>query len=258
MKKKTGKGESAVLIAVGALMVSYCFPLAIYFFLRSARRDPEYRRECRSLLLRGTLLGIPVILFSLLCSLIFALTGLKESHPLVNTLFHAFILAAFSEELMKYLLARKFIRKNRSSVSFLDVMAFTAISAIGFEMMEAVFYLFSTNVPQILVRGITCMHASFGLIMGFLLAKGYKKNRKAPALAAVLVPALIHGLYDFCLDEDLVETLWGYLALFLAVACLVLNVWNFFFMAKARKKPYYTDPLFPEEETEIPEGGTQP
>ena len=83
---------------------------------------------------------------------------------------------------MKYLLARKTIRKNHSRVSFLDLMSYTAISAIGFELMEAVIYFFSTNIPQILVRGITNMHAAFGLTMGFILAKKYKKNPKAPWL----------------------------------------------------------------------------
>ena len=85
-----------------------------------------------------------------------------------------------------------------SKVSFLDVMAYTAISAIGFELIEAFIYLFSTNVPQVLMRGVTSMHPAFGLVMGYIVAKG-------------------------------------------------INIYNFFFMTKARKKAYYTEPLFPAE-----------
>ena len=33
---------------------------------------------------------------------------------------------------------------------------------------------------------------------------------------------------------------------FVAILCLVLNLFNFYWMSKARKNPYYTDPLFPE------------
>jgi RsiW-degrading membrane proteinase PrsW (M82 family) len=239
-----------MLISVGALIVSYIFPLAVYFYLKSAHKDdPGYRKDCRKLLLRGLLLGFPVFGFSLLCNILFAITHISDKYPFLKIVFKAFVLAAFSEELMKYLLAKKVIRKNLASVSFLDVMAYTTISAIGFELMEAVFYMFSTNVPQILVRGITNMHAAFGLIMGFILAKGYKKNGKAAVVPAVFVTALIHGLYDLCLDESLVETFCGFIALLLAVFCLVLNIRNFFFMRKARKDPYYTAPLFAENET---------
>ena len=236
-----------MLILVGVFLISCIFPLATYFFLRNAHGDDaEYKKDCRKLLLHGLLLGFPVFGFSLLCSILFALTHIGEACPFLRTLFRAFVLMAFSEELMKFLLARRTIRKNRPAVSFLDMMAYTAAAAIGFELMESVFYLFSSDVPQILVRGVTNMHAVFGLIMGYILAKGVKKNGKPPVAAAVLVPTLIHGAYDLCLDETLIDTPWGGLALLLAVLCLGLNIYNFFFMAKATKNAYYTDPLFPE------------
>ena len=69
-------------------------------------------------------------------------------------------------------------------------------------------------------------------------------------IPAVLITALIHGSYDFLLDPSVIDTDWGYLALILAVLCLVLNFYNFYFMSKARKKPFYTDPLFMVDESE--------
>ena len=237
-----------MLILAGALLVSLIFPIALYLFLRSAHKgDEEYKKDCSRLLLHGLLLGFPVFGFSLLCNIVFRITHISDAFPFAETVFKAFILHAFSEELMKYLLARKTIRKNHSRVSFLDLMSFTAISAIGFELMEAVIYFFSTNIPQILVRGITNMHAAFGLTTGFILAKKYKKNPKASAAVAVLVPTLFHGVYDLCLDDALVER-WGGLSLLIAILCLILTIAVYFFMAKARKKEYYTQPLFPEAE----------
>ena len=66
--------------------------------------------------------------------------------------------------------------------------------------------MFSSNVAQILVSGVTNMHAAFGLIMGYILAKGYRKSRKKPAILAILVSTLIHGLYDLCLHETIIDT----------------------------------------------------
>ncbi len=257
-RRRGGKVEKDMLLLIGALLVSFIFPLCIYFFLRNAHKDnAEYKKDCRKLLLNGLLLGIPVFAFSLLCNFLFSMTHLGDAYPFVNVAFKAFILMGFSEELMKYLLAKKTIGKNRSSVSFLDLMAYTAISAIGFELMESVVYLFSSNAAQILVRGVTCMHAAFGLIMGFFLAKGIKKNGRMSLFPAVIISTLIHGTYDLLLDPSIFDTHWGDLALVLAFLCLVLNLYNFRFMSKARKNAYYTQPLFADEQLEQAEEAPQ-
>ena len=239
-----------MVIILIALLASYILPLLLYFFLKSNHKeDDTYKKDCRALLLNGLLLGFPVFLFSFLCNILFKLTGLSRIYPLAQTIFTAFILEAFSEELMKYLAARRIINKNRDTLSFLDTMAFTAIAGIGFELMESIVYLIVSNVPQILVRGITNMHAVFGLTTGFILAKGYKKG-KNPVIPAILIVTLIHGVYDFCLAEGIAETDWGFISLLIAAICMILSIWSFFFIRKARKKPYYTEPLFPESSSE--------
>lgn len=247
-----------MLILIGVLLLSLIIPLAIYFFLRNAHPDdPLYKKDCRKLLLKGMLLCVPVFVFSLLCDIAFRLTHISDSVPFLEIVFKAFILMAFSEELMKYLLARGTIRRNRKTVSFLDVIAYTTIAAIGFELMEAFVYFFSTNIPQILVRGITSMHASFGLIMGFFLARGIRKTGKINLFPAVLIPVLIHGTYDLLLDSSIVETDWAMLALLLAALCPVLNLCSVFLIRKARKDPRYTSPLFPDAEEALEESESE-
>ena len=236
-----------MIILIGALLVSYIFPLGLYFYLKSAlKEDKDFQKDCFDLLWNGFLLGFPVFGFSLLCFIIFKMLHLGDN-MIVELLFNNFVLKAVSEELMKYLLARKIINKNHAKISFLDMMTFTAISAIGFEMMETIVYLFSSNVGQIIVRGVTNMHAAFGLIMGYIMAVGYKKNWKNPIIWGLIAPIIIHGVYDLCLSDTLVDTDWGLLSLLIAFICLVINIVNYFFMNKARKDPYYTDPLFAEE-----------
>ncbi len=237
-----------MLILVGALLVSYIFPLTTFFYLRSLHgEDKEYRKDCFDLLWNGWMLGFPVFGFSLICNIIFKLSRIGQNYPAVELFFSDFVLKALSEELMKYLLARYIIRKNRARVSFIDLMAYTTISAIGFEMMEAIFYMFETNVGQIIVRGVTNMHAAFGLIMGYVMAKGYKKKIKHPVFLGLLIPIIIHGVYDLCLSTEFDDTYWGVISLLIAVICLVINIALFFFVKKHRNDPYYTDPLFPEE-----------
>lgn len=142
------------------------------------------------------------------------------------------------------------IRKNRACISYLDVIAYPAIVAVGFELVESVVYLFSSDPMQILVRGVTNMHAAFGLMQGFFLAQGFRKNRKAPHVLAVLIPTLIHALYNFGLGKTMVDTALGGVSLLLAALCLVLNIVAIFRIRKARRDPELIRPLFSEEDAE--------
>ena len=248
-----------MLILVGALLVSYLVPLAMYFYLVSLRTDDaEYKKDCFTLLWKGVLLVFPVFGFSLVCNLLFSLLNINERFPIVELIFSNFVLKAFSEELMKFLNARKIINKNSSSVSFLDLMVYTTISAIGFELLEAIVYMFSTNVGQILVRGFTNMHAGFGLIMGYFIAKGIKKGHKNPYVLGILVSTLIHGAYDLFLDDMFDDTFLIVVPLLVCAICVIVNIYAFFFFRKKQNDPYYTGLLFPEKAAAaLPEEGTQ-
>ena len=232
-----------MIVLVLALLASYIHPIGMYLYLRKINNNDSFKKDCFDLLWNGLLLGFPVFGFSLLCNIIFRITHISDKYPIIEILFSAFILKAFSEELMKYILSRKIINKNKKTISFIELMAFTCISAIGFEIMEAFVYFFSTNIPQILVRGITNMHAFFGLLMGYIIARGYKNGKKNPEILGILIPTIIHGVYDLCLHETLVDK-WGGISLAIAAASLIFNIYIFFFIRKAKKDPYYTDPLF--------------
>ena len=238
-----------MLIAILALLASFIFPILMYIYISNAHKDnPDYKKDCGSLLLNGALLVFPVFGFSLICNIVFRITHLGDRFPFVELLFSNFVLKALSEELMKYLCARKIINKNHNTVSILDYMAYTTIAAIGFELLEAFVYMFSTNVPQILIRGITNMHAAFGLVMGYIAARRYKDNKVFPVLIGIIAAILVHGAYDLCLASTLVDK-WGGVSLFIAVICLIINIAFFFFSRKARSNPYYTQPLFGNNES---------
>lgn len=241
----------AILIA--ALAASYILPLSQFFYLRSLyKNDPERKKECGKLLLRGVATCVPVFFFSLASRIIFNVLHLGDAGQLVADLFMCFVTYALSEEWMKYLATRKALKKFHSKISYLDVIAFSCIPGIGFEILESIFYFFGANVPQILVRGLSNMHAVFGLIVGLFIAKGYKKGQMNAPVLAIACSTFVHGLYDFGIRGDNVETWLGGVSLALAIACFIASVYLFFWVKKMKKDPYYTDPLFPEEAAEAP------
>ncbi len=234
-------------IALGALLVSYIFPVGLLIFLiNNHRGDKHYRKNCLTLFIQGIGLALPVLLGSLATRLVFALLHLNELNTLVNDVFSSFITEAMVEECMKYMCTRRMIRQEHDNVSLMDVMAYACIPGIGFEIMEAFVYIFSTNIPQILVRGITNMHSVFGLIVGLVVGNGYKKGRKAPVIPALATSILIHGTYNLCLSETLFDN-WGFISLIIAIACLIFIVVFYIKMIRKRKDPEFTAPLFPTE-----------
>ena len=189
--------------AILSLIVS-CIPsLLLFLYLRNLRKDdPEYRKSCRRLLINGVLCSIGVALIALVVSILWALSGLGQSMPLLKAAFKAFIIAAFIEEFVKYRVAGRQIKKDADRVSWLDCIAYTAIVGIGFQVIETLVYLLESNVIQILVRGFTMGHPAYGMLMGYFTGKALYSGKRSCRVAAFVLPFLLHGLYDFSLAEE--------------------------------------------------------
>ena len=86
-----------MLVRIIALLISFIPTLCIYFWFKSFKKDQKYKDGCRKVLLKGVLSSLAVVGFSLVASLIWALTGLGETHPVINEAFKDFILAAASD-----------------------------------------------------------------------------------------------------------------------------------------------------------------
>ena len=193
------------MIEIIALIVSFIPPVSLYFWLRGLKKeDAAYKKNCRKLLLGGVLCTGLVVLFSLTMTILWNVAGFDRFGALAKAAFSDFILAALSEELMKFHIAKKTIRNGINEVSYSDCVAFVAIVGIGFGLADAIVYFFTTNWIQILVRGLTFMHASFGMLMGHFIAKNLKTGKRSYMAAAIILPWLLHGMYDFSLAEEFI------------------------------------------------------
>ena len=69
-------------------------------------------------------------------------------------------------------------------------------------MIETVVYLFESNAIQILVRGFTMGHPSYGMLMGYYNGNALHTGNKTFRFCAFGLPFLLHGLYDFSLADE--------------------------------------------------------
>ena len=235
-----------MLVRVLALLISFLPTLGFYFWFKSFKEDKDYKDNCRKLLFTGIGCSTGVFLFSLVASLLWALSGLKKISPILNEAYSAFVLAAFSEEFVKGLAIRNNCKAHRDTVSWVDLIVYGGIVGIGFHLLESFVYMFSTNIGQILVRGVTSMHITFGMIMGYYYGKSIARDKPFYKFLAFFVPWLIHGVFDFTLGE-FIEEWCEYLIVGPFVSLLADRIYLIVivvFIIKSRKNNVNVQPIF--------------
>jgi protease PrsW len=136
---------------------------------------------------------------------------------LTSAAWNAFVVAAFSEELFKYIALYLLIWKSPEFNEKFDGIVYAVFISLGFAAVENVMYVLEGGISTGIMRAITAVpaHAIFGVTMGFYfgLAKFYKKERKTLKMKALFFPILLHGIYDFILMTG-IEWLTGVFFLF--------------------------------------------
>ena len=119
--------------------------------------------------------------------------------------FEAFCVAALCEEVCKYLLLRLGSWRNRNFDYRFDGIVYGVSVAVGFALLENVMYVMSGGLEVALMRGVLAvpLHAFCGVFMGVYYGAAKKAaidgNRglcTANNIKAIVIPILIHGIYD--------------------------------------------------------------
>ncbi|MBQ6125542.1 MAG: PrsW family intramembrane metalloprotease [Erysipelotrichaceae bacterium] len=238
----------AVMVLV--LLASFIPSVLLFLFLRKNKDDEDYRKTCDKLLWQGVLIALGVTLLDAAIVLLWSLTGLGGKNRIVDLLFKTFVVNATAEETVKFLYGRKYVRKDLAKVSRLDVITYMAIAAMGFGLFEDILYMFQTNIGQILVRGFLMGHVGYGMMMGRLYGKGMKEDKMIYKVLALLIPILMHGLYNFSLGEGLPDA-FAFVVVTETFITTVFLIYMIFFIRKKRNDPEFTEPIYKKEETVI-------
>ena len=120
---------------------------------------------------------------------------------------NAFVVAAFTEELFKFLFVLILIWRSKHFNEQFDGIVYAVYVSMGFAMVENVMYVLGGGMSTALARAFTAVpaHAIFAVSMGYFLgrAKFNEKRRATFLLAAIGMPILLHGLYDFILMSEM-------------------------------------------------------
>lgn len=171
--------------------------IAGYIYFRD-KYEKEPLRLLVIALLAGALTVIPILFVERFLS-----TFTDYFYGLMAAAWKAFVVAAFTEELFKFLALYLLIWKSREFNDKYDGIVYSVFISLGFAAVENVLYVFGNGYGTGIMRAFTAVpaHAIFGITMGFYfgMARFYTKKEDHLKRKALLIPVLLHGIYDFIL-----------------------------------------------------------
>ncbi len=173
--------------------------LYIYF------RD-KYEKEPLGLLIKSLLAGIFVVIPILFVETLLVRI-MPEFEKVASAAYHAFLVAATTEEAFKYLALLVLIWKSPHFNEKFDGIVYAVFVSLGFAAVENVMYVLDSGYQTALVRALTAVpaHALFGVTMGYYvgIARMYPELRQLHLVKGMLIPILLHGIYDFILMVEI-------------------------------------------------------
>lgn len=183
------------LIAVSAIAPSL---LILWFFhARDVYREPG--RVLWATFFLGVL-TIPGVLLAVWP--IVVLTPIGEiGNPYLSGFADAFGTAAIPEELFKFLVIYFYARRHPAFDEPMDGVVYGVAAGLGFATLENVLYVSGGGIGVAIMRAFTAVpgHAFAGAIMGYYIGQAQFRPLERGKLIALslVVPIVLHGLYDF-------------------------------------------------------------
>ena len=216
---------SLLLILVPAL-------LPVILILRYVYRLDKNEREPLGFVLIVVALGAA---FALPCGSVESfLTGIFSAIYNTSTVKFAWIentiCVALVEELSKWLVIMIFVWRNHNFDFRYDGIVYAVSASLGFAALENVLYISQFGTSIALGRAIFSIpgHTTFGVFMGFYISRaktafldGNTRSLRRYKILALVIPMLIHGLYDFLLSDQAGDA--GYSVWFFAYV-IVLDI----------------------------------
>jgi RsiW-degrading membrane proteinase PrsW (M82 family) len=125
--------------------------------------------------------------------------------PYSAGLLEAFLVAALCEEIVKYLAMRIPTWNNKAFNYRFDGLVYGVCAAVGFAILENVLYVAQGGIRTAIMRAFLSipLHSFCGVFMGMFYAYakkasviGKKSLSRKCKLLALIVPMVIHGIYD--------------------------------------------------------------
>ena len=228
------------LVYHGILIASAIIP-AVFLMIKVYRSD-KLERESPYLIWHLIRAGVLSALLALVEERILSVL-LDATVPTSSQLYDIILyfgIVAFAEESSKYLFMKKETWKSWEFNCQFDGVVYAVFVSLGFALWENISYVMMYGFGTALVRAVTAIpgHACFGVFMGIFYGIAKRLDYRGENLAsklmrflALVIPALLHGAYDYIATMENDEGS-GYFIGFV----LILFVVSFLLVGKTAKE----------------------
>lgn len=132
-----------------------------------------------------------------------------EAMNFIEVFLYAFIGVALVEEFCKWLMVYYGGYNHKEFDEIYDILVYSIFVSLGFAFFENLLYVFNSGSLSIaLLRAVSAIpgHACDAVFMGYYLSLAKQcrvlkrpEQEKTFLIKSVFIPALLHGIYDFCL-----------------------------------------------------------
>ena len=213
-----------IILILAALIPAVILMIRVY---KSDRLEKESTGLLLSLVGLGAFSTFIALLEERIASMILG-AALPETSVAYNIILY-FIIIAGAEESSKYIFLRLRTWKNPEYNCKYDGVVYAVFISLGFALWENISYVMMFGFSAALIRAVTAVpgHACFGVFMGVFYGaakqyerEGYVLRSKAFRVLSVIVPAALHGTYDFIASMNVPGSGW-FFVIFVAALFIV-------------------------------------
>lgn len=181
--------------------------ICLFVYKKDNKKEPK--KFLRKLFFFGILSCIPAAIIELVIEPLF---GDINKLNLFSLFIYVALGIALVEEFCKWVIVYKKTYDNKEFDQTYDAIVYSVFVSLGFACLENILYCISSNsVLTSLLRALTAIpgHTLDAIIMGnflylskTLLLNNNKKQSKRMLLLSILMPTLVHTIYDYCIFTD--------------------------------------------------------
>lgn len=196
------------LLSINWILIAVAVVPAIFLMVkvyRTDRLDKESPALLRRLVVAGILSSLLALVEERIGVAVLNLFFPRHNSLLYNVLLY-FVIVAVAEESSKYIFLRSRSWNDPEFNCQYDGVVYATFVSLGFALWENVQYVLTYGLSTGIVRAVTAIpgHASFGVFMGIFYGAakrwdnaGVHSRSRTLRTVAVILPAVIHGAYDF-------------------------------------------------------------
>lgn len=182
------------MLAILSAAIAPGLALLSYFYLRD-----QYETEPIRTVFRAFVLGLAITF-----PIMFIQYVLETEQVFSSPFFRSLISYGLLEEFVKWFILYFFIFHLIEFDEPYDGIVYGAAVSLGFATFENVLFIAVNGVESAFGRALlpVSSHALFGVIMGYYVGKAKFSpsiKKKNLLLLSILLPVMLHGLYDFIL-----------------------------------------------------------